>query len=205
MRCEHHPGVPATAQCEICEIPLCGVCSNYTAKAVLCDRCVNSVAMSELFASRAAPTPRSRATEMGKLLEEGKSLDYETPSAKPRRKAHAKIWDSIQIAGIVGCFVFIGIQVATNFGRNTLNAAEIAAEERQRAQIESCLLVFWEIAEMLKNNQVPRDSMRCGESGLPNIVARVDDDIIVRHPQPELLGYSDIVVSRRNPVPVLVQ
>lgn len=143
---------------------------------------------------------------MSKLLEEGKSLNYDTPAQQGKRKPQSKAWDMIQVAGIFGCFIFIGIQMYSNFGAAAaLSPAEVAAEERLLDQVQSCVQVFWEIAEVLKNGETPRDSLRCPESTLPNIVARVDNDIIVRHPSPQILGYTDIFVSRSNPVPVLVQ
>lgn len=212
MRCEHHPGVEATAKCGICEIPICGVCSNYTATTVLCDRCVNSVAMSDLFASRAAINARTRSpaasssSSMRKLIEEGKSLNYDAPVSQPKRKPRNKIWDAMHVVGIFGCFIFIGIQMSTNFGTaSALTPSEVAAEERLLDQVQNCVQVFWEIAEVLRSGQMPRDSLHCQESNLPNIIARVDNDIVVRHPSPQLLGYTDIFVTRSNPVPILVQ
>lgn len=80
----------------------------------------------------------------------------------------------------------------------------MAAEERLLDQINSCVQVFWEIAEVLKNGEEPGDSLRCPEQILPNIIARQNNDIIVRHPNPQLLGYTDIFVTRNNPVPILV-
>lgn len=53
---------------------------------------------------------------MSKLLEEGKSLNYDTPTAQGKRKPQSKAWDMIQVAGILGCFVFIGVQMYSNFG-----------------------------------------------------------------------------------------
>ena len=215
MRCEHHPAAEATAQCGICEIPICGVCSNYTATTVLCDRCVNSVAMSDLFASRAgagagagakSKTPRrATSSSMSKLLEEGKSLNLEIPAEGRKRKPRSKIWDGMHVAGIFGCFIFIGIQLSSNFGAAAaLSPQEVAAEERLLDQINSCVQVFWEIAEVLKNGEEPGESLRCPEQSLPYIIARQDNDIVVRHPSPQLLGYTDIFVTRNNPVPILV-
>jgi len=173
--------------------------------------------MSDLFASRAATStagaasPRnktsgnSRSSAMSKLIEEGRSLNTEI-SIERKRKPRSRMWDVIQGVGILACFVFIGIQMYMNFGGGAiLSPTEIAAEERQRDQIQRCVMVFWEIAEVLKQGQTPNESLRCTEPGSPNIVARVDNDIIVRHPSPQLLGYSDIFVTKNNPVPVLVQ
>jgi len=215
LRCEHHPGAAATAKCGICEIPICGVCSNYTATAVLCDRCVNSVAMSDLFASRAAATKAktksaaggsAAASSMSKLLEEGKSLNYDAPTLQRQRKPRSKIWDMMHGVGIFGCFIFIGLQLFSNFGATAaLSPSQVVAQERQRSQIDSCVQIFWEIAEMLKRGQMPDDGLRCADSVIPIIIAHVDNDIVARHPSPQLLGYSDIFVTSSNPVPVLVQ
>ena len=141
---------------------------------------------------------------MAKLIEEGKSLETETTIDSKGRKPHSRIWDVMHGVGIFACFIFIGTQMYQNFGAGSvLTPSEIAAEERQRDQVQRCVIVFWEIAEVLKQGQTPGDSLRCTDPGTPNIIARVDNDIIVRHPNPQLLGYTDIFVSKNNPIPVL--
>lgn len=172
--------------------------------------------MSDLFASRAAaaskvktsgaPSGSGSPSAMSKLLEEGKSVNFDEPTAVRKRKSHSKIWDTIHVTGIFGCFIIIGFQLYTNYGAGAaLTSSEIVAQERQRDQIESCVQIFWEIADVFNRGQVPADSLRCPDSAAPIIIARVDDNIIARHPRPEALGYSDIFISSNNPVPVLVQ
>lgn len=213
MKCKHHPFADATASCEACSTPICGVCSNYTAKAVYCHNCVNTASLAERHApkERVAASPKSSAaasastSTMGKLLQEGKSLRTEAPageSSKPKNRS--KVWDILHVVGIFGCFVFLGVRFFLG-SASVLTPADISRQEQSRAQLENCILVFWEIADTLKNNREPDPFKNCVEAGGPNIIARVDGDIIVRHPRPDMYGYADIFVTKNNPIPILVE
>ena len=73
--------------------------------------------------------------------------------------------------------------------------------ERER---ESIPLEKRPLLEPISRNYFVLESHEQTVVGEPQIVTRVGDDIIVSHPSPELLGYSRIVVTKNNPVPVLV-
>ena len=98
------------------------------------------------------------------------------------------------------------MQLTFSFGSDTpLTQEQVLSEEITRNQIESCMLVFWEIATVLSNGGEPADSLRCPETGLPMVTANVGDDLRISHPRPDLLGLSDLYVLRSNPVPILVE
>lgn len=141
---------------------------------------------------------------MDKLLEEGKDLQVEAlPDAENKRKERSKFWDLMHITGIVACVVFLGARYFLG-SAVVLDSTEIMREEQSRMQLENCMVIFWEISDALKNNEEPDPFMSCAEAGGPNIIARVNGDIIVHHPRPDMYGYADIFVSKNNPIPVLV-
>ena len=86
-----------------------------------------------------------------------------------------------------------------------LTPQQVQAEETQLFQIESCMMVFWDIATQLANGEEPDANLRCEETGLPMLVATENGDLRISHPRPDLLGLTDIFVTRSNPVPIVVE
>lgn len=114
--------------------------------------------------------------------------------------------EKVHMAIVIVSCIFIAFQITGSLGTGAvLNAAEVIQQEQQRLSVESCVQKFWEIAEVLQQDRLPDDSHNCLGSNLPNVITRSGDDVIVSHPQPQLLGYSEIVVSKNNPVPELIR
>jgi len=174
VKCKFHPNADAIAECSNCGTHTCGFCTNYTKRSTLCEACLELSAASEFVA---AQTRKSDSFEqmLTERRAQSESLDSEFSQQQSIRGKKEKVQ--------------LGV---------------IFAEELVRDQVESCVLVFWEIAEILQNGQVPDETLKCAETDLPNIVTRSADDIIVSHPQPQLLGYSEIFVSKNSPIPELV-
>ncbi|PCJ24653.1 MAG: hypothetical protein COA96_09015 [SAR86 cluster bacterium] len=117
-------------------------------------------------------------------------------SIEKREKLHMAIV-------IFGC-IFIGIRLFTTLGSTViLNQTQIADEERRIAQQTLCVQKFWEIATVLQNGEEPSDSLNCEDPTFINVITHVGDDIIVTHPRPDLIGFSELYVSRSNPVPTV--
>jgi hypothetical protein len=114
--------------------------------------------------------------------------------------------EKVQIVIVILSCVFIAVQISGSLGTGAvLNSVQIIEQEQRRMSLESCVQKFWKIAEVLQNNGPLNDSYNCAGTNLPNVITRVGNDIIVNHPQPQLLGYSKIVVSKNNPVPELIR
>ena len=115
-------------------------------------------------------------------------------------------WEKFHMAIVVLSCVFIAIRIGGSLADPAaLNQDQVRRQVQARDQLENCMLVFWEIAAVLENGGTPDPSMSCAEAGMPNLITMVGGDLVVSHPRPELHGYSEIVVSRSNPVPRLVQ
>ncbi|MFT4887300.1 MAG: hypothetical protein ACJA2D_002479 [Pseudohongiellaceae bacterium] len=114
--------------------------------------------------------------------------------------------EKVQIVFVILSCIFITLQITGSLSTGAvLNSVQIIEQEQRRISLESCVQKFWEIAEVLQNNGTLNDSYNCAGSNLPNVITRIGSDIIVNHPQPQLLGYSKIVVSKSNPVPELIR
>lgn len=73
------------------------------------------------------------------------------------------------------------------------------------AVTDQCIRDLWRISKRLQDGKLPADAMRCPASGQPYQVVRTADDIIVRSPRPDLYGFKALRVSKRHPVPEVVQ
>lgn len=196
MKCKNHPGVIAIENCSNCNTPMCGVCSNFTDSGVLCDRCIDVAHIADFVSAQ------------GKQADEVKILttDRKTTGDKAKkltRQESIERREKMYMAILVLSFLFISFRVYTSIGATSiLTQQQIQAEEVAINQLNLCVMVFWEIAAQLQNNQEPEQSLACAESDELNIISRDNDDIIVTHPHPELLGYSEISVRKSNPVPI---
>lgn len=196
MKCKYHPGVDAIADCSNCSTAICGICSNFTDSAVLCDRCVDVALIADFVDTQSKLSDRATPPLITKDSpgDKSKKLTLEE-SIEKREKMHMTI--------VIVSFLFIAFRLYTTIGAaSVLTQQQIQAEEIVMNRLNLCVMVFWEIAAQLQNNLEPDASLRCEETDDPNIISRVGDDIVITHPHPELLGYSEIFIRKSNPVPI---
>lgn len=201
QKCKNHAAVDAFANCARCNDPLCGICAEYTARGVMCARCAEAVAAEKYVEDQV-----SRADRLQQQIAENERLRAEQAEERnAKTKAKDKKWavmhGSIAAVGVA----FIAARLFFTMGPpSMMSVAEVQAEIQLEDKRNNCVMVFWEIASILQNNRIPDESLHCADpAGTPNIVVQQGNDVIVRHPQPELLGYNQIYVSRSNPIPVL--
>jgi len=197
LKCGNHPAANAIAECAKCTVPLCGICADFSKDDVFCEKCVKDNENSAFVASQAKPKDdfQKILSEPGTESQKPKKQQLEE-SIEKREKLHMAIV-------ILGC-VFIAFRLFTDIGsRKVLNDQQIQQEETAIEQRTLCVQVFWEIAAVLQSGEELEPSLRCAESPALNIVTRADDDIVVSHPNPRLLGFSELYVSRSNPIPTV--
>jgi len=200
LKCEFHPAADAIANCTHCDIPLCGFCTTYVKDSTLCENCVELRAAEDFVASK-SPEADKLDRMLAARRDQSESLDKQLSKEQAKRAKQEKWY--VLVLGVSAIFIAARVFFVLQASRD-LTQDEIFAEELARSQVESCVLIFWEIAEILQKDLVPDESLRCEQPGDPNIVTVIGDDIIVTHPNPQLLGYSEIVVSKNNPIPELV-
>lgn len=202
MKCQFHPSAPASASCAKCQIPLCGFCSNVLAGEVYCERCGDDLQLESFVAQRSS----AKQEKVGALLAEAGTAVHQTQIIQPDVKSKTDTKEIVHIVIVLVCCVAIAFQIFRSFsGQGALTPQQIIAEDRTRNQIEACMLVFWEIAEVLAAGRTPGENLRCEETGLAMNVVTVDGDLRISHPRPDLLGLTDIYVTRSNPIPIVVE
>lgn len=198
MKCGNHPGVDAIAECAKCAAALCGVCADFSKDEVFCEKCAKDNENSAFVDSQTKPVD-----DFQKILDEPDAGPNEPK--KQRLEASIEKREKLHMAIVIlGC-VFVGFRLFTDIGtRQVLTAQQIQQEEIGIERRTLCMQVFWEIAAILQAGGEPEPSLRCEETPAVNIVMRTDDDIVIRHPNPGILGFSELYVSRSNPIPTAV-
>ena len=70
---------------------------------------------------------------------------------------------------------------------------------------DECIRNLWQISRLVQEGKMPEDDLVCPASKKPYEVVKTEEDVIVRSPNPELYGFRDIRVSKKNPVPEIVK
>ena len=197
MSCKNHPNVEAIANCALCDTPMSGMCANFMASETLCEACVD-IREAERFVSAQSQqlnqAPKPVAVE---------KVDADIPQAPGRAKSKSR---TVQWMVLLVCFLIISVRLFTPSNTEYVPIDPvIRAQQLAIVPLDRCISIFREIGEILKNDRMPGESLRCDESGATNLVTRADGDIKISHPQPDFYGYREIYVSRNNPEPTLVQ
>lgn len=199
MKCKSHPAVDAVANCAGCSTPLCGVCADFSGDEVYCERCIVNNARSEFVEAQSKPKD-----DLGRMMTEKQPVVHSKKKASIEERLERR--EKLSMAIVIISCIFIGITLFTSLGAGyVLTPQEVQTEVREISQASDCALVFWEIAEILENGEEPDSSMICPGAQLPNIITRENGDIVVSHAMPQVIGYSQIYVSKNNPVPTMVR
>jgi len=183
-------------------LPLCGICAKFTESGAYCESCSNFAELSD--------NAQKKTKHSGNASLDAMSAE-EIPNAKKsdglaRRGENPGTSEKVHMAVVILSCVFIAFQITGSLGSGAvLNAQEIIDQEQKRVALESCVAKLWTIADLLQQDRTPNNTHNCDGTNLSHIVTRTSDDIIVRHPEPQSLGYSEIVVSKKNPVPELIR
>ncbi len=198
--CKNHPNVTAIEECANCAMPMCGMCSNFTETEVLCEKCV-VIREQEKFVD--AQSQQLEQPEKPLIVDRGEDTGTENPSQRSKKKSFGP---QMQWTIIVACMGFLIYRI---YFYSTIDFVPLDDETRARelaiTSISECLLIFREIGQILERGNMPAESLRCDQSGTPNIVTEAGGDIKISHPHPDFYGYNEIFVTRNNPEPTLVE
>lgn len=197
MSCKNHPNVKAIANCELCEIPMCGLCAQFIEAGVFCERCVE-IREAERFVANQTQQFEQQTSQPVVM-----QTEIENSESRPPKKSVIK-WAQWLIIAV--CFVtsYVGLLVYSNPGLFTMNS-EARARQLAIDSLENCRMIFQEIGMLLEDMQMPDPALRCDESDTPNIISRTGDSIRVSHPNPEFHGFSAIFVTNSSHEPTFVE
>ena len=198
--CKNHPNVNAIEDCANCGISMCGMCSNFTETEVLCEKCV-AIRETEKFV--AVQSQKLERPEQPLIVESGDDTGIESPGQRSKKKIYGPLF---QWTVIVAC---LGFLIYRLYFFSTIDFQPVDDETRARelaiSSFSECLLVFMEIGQILERGGMTAETLRCDESGTPNIVTEVNGEIKISHPHPDFYGYAEIFVTRNNPEPTIVE
>lgn len=197
MWCEFHPNAKSIENCTKCGIPLCGMCANFVDPHIFCDPC-DKIVENEKFVD--SQTKKHAAPERPTIQMQ---TDEEVGNGPVKKRSNP---NTLPLIVIAVCIMIIGVTQFLAFqSQYKPIAKETMEEELGISSLQRCIVVFREIGSLLRSAQTPNESMRCDESGTPNIIERTDGDIKVSHPHPDFYGYKEIYVSRSNTEPTLIE
>ena len=173
-------------------------CADFSGSSVFCEKCSRDQENSAFVESQSKP-----GSDYDKILSEP-AVEIQDPK-KQRLEASIEKREKMYMAVVIlGC-VFLGFRLFTDIGsQRVLSALEVQQEEISIERRTLCVQVFWEIAAVLQSGEEPDPSLRCEETPALNIITRAAGDIEVRHPNPQILGFSELYVSRNNPTPTVL-
>ena len=182
MKCEYHRDVNAVTNCSACNTPLCGECiASKEGAALLCRRCTALGAVADLGKAQAAKVEQQKQQEADKEKRGGR-------------------WVKVQIAIIAIALIIIPIQIYKLFKGPEPHVIDKTDTEEVT---DVCILNLWKISDQLQRGILPGEEFRCPFNGQTYIVTHTEDDIVASDPNPELHGYTEIKVSKNEPVPIL--
>ena len=196
MKCQNHPNAAAIENCARCEVPLCGMCANFTASEVLCEPCVEIRENEKAVAAKAEKLDQPDPASVVQTYDEA-----ELEKAKKENKNTGPLLNIVIIAicGIIlaARLLFFTTPDASTAAMSSANAAQL----QNMTALAQCMVQFREIGLDLAAGQMPAADMTCPDSSANLIIRQTADDVIVEHPAPETFGYSEISVSRSDPNP----
>jgi hypothetical protein len=174
------------------------MCANFSADEVLCEGCVEVREAEKAVASKSReferPEPVAMTTDNGE---------------DEHRQKHKKSDNSTAMQlGVIGvCVVVLAARFIffVSDGDTADAGTESLAQIQTLSSLAQCLVQFQQIGQGLVAGDLPEPTITCPGSTLPLVVTETADDVIVEHPEPEMFGYSEIFVSRSNPVPQMTQ
>jgi hypothetical protein len=197
MSCKNHPNVRAIEHCGLCEIPMCGMCANFTDLGIFCDKC-DAIKENERYV-------KGKQAKLSKPAAAAIPMQSDNDDSEQSNKPKKSNPNTVPLIIIASCLAIIGVQQFFVYqSRYKPIEKEELIETLGISSLQRCILVFREIGTQLRSAQMPNNAMRCDDSGTPNIVERSAGDIKISHPHPDFYGYSEIYVTRSNTEPTLV-
>lgn len=197
MSCQNHPQVRAIEHCGLCKMPMCGMCANFTDLGIFCDKC-DAIKENERFV-------QGEQAKLGKPAAPAIPMQTDVDDAEQSNRPKKSNPNTVPLIVITCCILIIAVQQFFVYqSRYKPIEPESLVENLGISSLQRCIVVFREIGTQLRSAQLPNESMRCDDSGTPNIIERSEGDIKISHPHPDFYGYSQIYVSRSNTEPTLV-
>jgi hypothetical protein len=191
MKCSYHPDKPAITQCSSCGRALCSECALSKGDQIfVCSRCA------------ALSAAQDTVDGIDRRLEQKEERRQVEDERKKKKSTRYRVFQWVVI------FICLGV-IATQIPR-IISAFEEDKPLRQGTystdeKTDLCIKNLWRISRGLQEGKLPGNDMVCPKSGKRYKITEEMGDIIVKCPNPETHGFSEIRVSLWEPAPELVR
>lgn len=151
--------------------------------------------------------PRQAAMEALKDFEVQETERSKAAETRETKKAvRKKVWIALQCLILAGCIGILIHQMPELLSSlNTVEKPLRNGTYATDALTDQCIQNLWQISKGLQEGKMPDGRLVCPASQKPYSVIKTEDDVMVRSPNPEQYGFKDIRVSKKKPVPELIQ
>ena len=123
----------------------------------------------------------------------------EKPQIKRERKS--RTWLVLQLIILLVCFAIIALQTPRLISAFKENQPLRYGTCATDAQTDQCIKNLWHISKLLQEDRLHTNGMVCPVSKKPYEITDTGEDVVVRCPNPELHGCTELQVRKRRPVP----
>jgi hypothetical protein len=157
--------------------------------------------------SRTESDPKGQALQALEDFKEGEILRQQEKVSKEQKKDKVKTGRIIsQWVVLIVCLGIILYQVPMLISSVKTDVKPLRqGPYNTDALTDQCIRNLWQISRLIQEGKQLPDTIVCPASKKPFMVVRTKMDIIVRSPSPELYGFKDIRVSKKNPVPEIIK
>lgn len=151
--------------------------------------------------------PRDQALEaLEEFKQERLAREEERASGEQEKEKRKKVWVIGQWVILAICAAIIVYQAPTLVWMTQSDVKPVRQGTRNTDErTDLCIQNLWKASKLIQEGRISESTLVCPASNKPFEVIRTEDDIIVRSPSPELYGVREIRVSRKNPVPKVLQ
>ena len=186
MRCAVHAERDSVGECVSCGKPICDLCATPQGGGeVICKDCLANRAAEEIAGHQRKRPTKKAATQVGV-----------TPSGLLARRARLVL--------ILVCLVVISLRVSESVGLMQRPQDLRMGPYDTDAVTDECVEHLWWVAAKIQGGEMPRDIV-CPASGKPYVLKDEDGVIKARCPNPEMHGFSEMVVTTEEPCPRLIR
>lgn len=166
------------------------MCTLFLDNGEFCEPCAAAMESERFVEKQSAQLNQPAPKDLG---EEKKTEAEFIPPLRDRSQDKLYVWLGV---GTSCAMIFFGLLVYA-YPTLFMDSATLAAmQEEQR--LEDCRLVFEEITYLLRDGNLPDESMSCEGTNVPNLVRRIGSTVRVDHPNPAQFGLTEFYVTNES-------
>jgi hypothetical protein len=170
----------------------------------MCDTCLAMAGPGNSICLKCTALLASQQAATGVIKEQAEAVQRQEELQQGKKNKKKSIL-ALQVLVIIAAVVVLAMQLpeisASLEPEQPVRIGTYATDETT----DQCIELLWKASRDLQNGVLPGPDMVCPGSQSPLIASEENNDLIVRVPNPERYGFKELRVSKKAPVPELVQ